>query len=58
MNLPEYNLKAEFWVNEVNANDAYNDTASGTTSPPTRCASAAPTAPLPLVEIPRWCFRK
>ncbi|MBL0330115.1 MAG: DUF4132 domain-containing protein [Bacteroidetes bacterium] len=24
--LPEYNLKAEFWVNEINADDAFNDT--------------------------------
>jgi hypothetical protein len=24
--LPEYNLKAEYWVNEVNADDAFNDT--------------------------------
>lgn len=24
--LPEFNLKAEYWVNEVNADDAFNDT--------------------------------
>lgn len=24
--LPEYNLKAEYWINEVNADDAFNDT--------------------------------
>ena len=24
--LPDYNLRAEFWVNEVNADDAYNET--------------------------------
>jgi hypothetical protein len=24
--LPEYNLRAEYWINEVNAEDAYNDT--------------------------------
>ncbi|MDR6560016.1 MULTISPECIES: DUF4132 domain-containing protein [unclassified Arcicella] len=26
INLPKYNLRAEFWVSEVNANDAWNDT--------------------------------
>ncbi|NRT16795.1 hypothetical protein HNP99_003168 [Flavobacterium sp. 28A] len=26
LNLKEYNLKAEFWVNEVNSDEAYNDT--------------------------------
>jgi hypothetical protein len=26
LNLPEYALKAEFWINEINADDAYNDT--------------------------------
>lgn len=25
LDLPEYGLRAEFWVNEINANDAYND---------------------------------
>jgi Domain of unknown function (DUF4132) len=26
INLKEFNLRAEFWINEVNAEDAYNDT--------------------------------
>lgn len=26
MDLPDYNLKAEYWINEVNAEDAFNDT--------------------------------
>ena len=25
LDLPEYGLRAEYWVNEINANDAYND---------------------------------
>lgn len=26
LKLPEYNLRAEYWINEVNADDAFNDT--------------------------------
>jgi hypothetical protein len=26
LNLPEFDLRAEFWINEINADDAYNET--------------------------------
>ena len=26
INLPDYNLRAEYWINEVNSDDAFNDT--------------------------------
>ena len=54
MRLPEHNLQAEFWVNEVNADHAYNDTGIWhyVSTDQVRFCRPDGRTPLPLTEIP------
>jgi hypothetical protein len=54
MNLPGYHLKAEFWVNEVNADHAFNDTGIWhyVSTDQVRFCRPDGRTPLPLTEIP------
>jgi hypothetical protein len=54
INLPEYGLQAQFWVNEVNANDAWNDTGIWnyiSTDQVRFCRLTSPDIPLDLMDI-------
>jgi hypothetical protein len=56
--LPEYDLKAEFWVSEVNADDAWNDTGIYlyVSTDQVRFTRLNDNEPLPLIDIPPLVF--
>jgi hypothetical protein len=54
INLPEHQLKAEYWVNEVNADDAFNDTGiwNYVTTDQVRFLSTATNEVVDLIDVP------
>ena len=54
IHLPEHELKAQYWVNEVNADDAYNDTGiwNYITTDQVRFVRAADDTVMELVDVP------
>jgi hypothetical protein len=56
--LPEYSLRAEFWVNEVNANDAFNDTGiwNYVSTDQVRFVNTTNQQVLPIAEVPAIPF--
>jgi len=56
--LPEYNLKAEYWVNEVNAENAFNDTGIWhyVSTDQVRFIRLNDNMVIELLEVPRLIF--
>jgi hypothetical protein len=56
--LPEYNLKAEFWVNEINVDGAYNDTGiwNYIATDQVRYTALNSQDPIELTDIPAVIF--
>ncbi|OOQ57318.1 DUF4132 domain-containing protein [Mucilaginibacter pedocola] len=54
VNLPEYGLKAQYWVNEVNADDAFNTTGiwNYVTTDQVRFVNSTSGAVVELIEVP------
>jgi hypothetical protein len=53
--LPDYNLKAEFWISEVNADDAFNDTGIWfyVSTDQVRFINLSDNSVVELLEVPR-----
>ena len=58
LDLPEYGLRAEFWINEVNANDAYNDAGIWhyVATDQVRFVKTANDQPCNLIDVPAIIF--
>jgi hypothetical protein len=58
LQLPAHDLRAEFWVSEVNANDAFNDTGiwNYISTDQVRFTRMNADEPLPLPEVPPLVF--
>lgn len=58
LHLPEYELAAEFWVNEVNADDAFNDTGIWlyVATDQVRFVKPGTNDPVELMEVPALVF--
>lgn len=58
LDLPEYGLRAEFWINEVNANDAYNDAGIWhyVATDQVRFVNTANDQPCNLIDVPTIIF--
>jgi Domain of unknown function (DUF4132) len=58
LKLPEYNLRAEFWVNEVSADGEYNDTGiwNYVATDQVRFVNPETTEPVELIHVPKVPF--
>ena len=58
LSLPEYGLRAEYWVNEVNADGAYNETGiwNYVATDQVRFVNPETNEPVDLVQVPRIPF--
>lgn len=58
LNLPEYGLRAEYWVNALSADDAFNDTGiwNYVTTDQIRFIDSSNNEPLELINIPPVIF--
>lgn len=56
--LPDYGLRAEFWINEINADDAYNDTGiwNYVATDQVRFVNTSSGEPIELIEVPPLLF--
>ncbi|HEY3430264.1 MAG TPA: DUF4132 domain-containing protein [Cyclobacteriaceae bacterium] len=58
LNLPEYGMRAEYWVNEVNSDGAFNDTGIWlyVATDQVRFVNVANGEPLQLIDVPKIPF--
>ena len=58
ISIPEFGIRAEFWVNEVNADGAFNDTGiwNFISTDQVRFVSESTNAPMLLVDVPKVIF--